>query len=79
MILPSKHLAPGRDLLTVGAALLQQIEEPLTVSELWARVQKEPALERLRLAFDWFILTLSFLYTVKAIDYDRGIIARANP
>ena len=79
MILPSKHLAPGRDLLTAGAALLEQIEEPLTVSELWARVQKDPRLERLRLAFDWFLLTLTFLYAVQAIDYDRGVIARASP
>lgn len=79
MILPSKHLPPGRDLLSTGAVLLEKLEEPLTVTELWERVQRDRGLLRLQLAFDWFILALCFLYSVRAIDYDRGIVGRVIP
>ena len=78
MILPSKHLAPGRDLLSAGAALLSKLEEPLTVTELWERVRSDPDLVRLQVAFDWFILSLCFLYSIKAIEYDRGVIGRQS-
>jgi hypothetical protein len=78
MILPSKHLAPGRDLVSAGAELLRKLEEPVAVTELWERVRGDPTLTRLHLAFDWFVLTLCFLYSVRAIHYDRGVVERAR-
>lgn len=78
MILPSKHLAPGRDLLSCGAELLRKIEGSVTVTELWERVLRDPMLTRLIVAFDWYILALCFLYSVRAIEYDRGTLERAN-
>jgi ABC-3C biological conflict system middle component len=78
MILPSKHLAPGRDLLSSGAELLRKIEGSVTVSELWERVLRDPAVARLIVGFDWFILTLCFLYSIRAIEYDRGTVERAT-
>jgi len=76
VILPTKYLPPDRALLTVGGDILSQLEEPLTVSELWERVRavrnrqdRVPAL-----SFDWFILALNLLYAVTAIAYKDGII-----
>lgn len=39
MILPGKHLASERALLTVGGRLLANLNEPRTVSALWDLVR----------------------------------------
>jgi len=76
MILPGKHLRQDRALLGVGAEILSQIEEGKTVSELWESVRKS----RLRssaasaLPYDWFVLSLSFLYAITAVDFEDGIV-----
>ena len=74
MILPAKHLDPDRSLLGIGADVLAQLDEPRTVSELWERVrQARPTLSS-PLSFDWFILTLSMLFAVSAVQLSNGII-----
>jgi hypothetical protein len=79
MITPSKHLPPGRDLLSVGAVLMAEIAEPTTVSELWERVQNNnKAMGRL-LSFEWFTLALCFLFAINALTLDRGVLTRATP
>jgi hypothetical protein len=70
MILPGKHIKPDRALLTIGSEILAVMGENSTVSELWERVR---ALRSKRenvspLPFDWFILSLSLLYAIGAID-----------
>ena len=40
MILPSKHLSQDRALLTVGAAILQNLSRPATVSALWEKMPR---------------------------------------
>jgi hypothetical protein len=78
MITPSKYLPPGRDLLSVGAKLLAAMPEPITVSELWERLQtRGEDTERLP-SFDWFILALCFLFSINAIALDKGVLTRAN-
>jgi hypothetical protein len=42
MILPSKHLPPSRALITIGADILSQLDEPRAISELWERVRAVP-------------------------------------
>ncbi|WP_109107844.1 ABC-three component system middle component 6 [Azospirillum sp. TSO35-2] len=80
MILPTKHLRPERALLTVGAELLSYLHEPMTVSRLWdelrnARAQSaDPA----PVNYDWFILALDLLFTVGAIEFDRGLIRKTS-
>lgn len=78
MILPTKYLAPDRSLVGVGADILSQLDSERTVSELWARVQKAREASDFPLSFDWFVLSLTFLFSVHAIEYDRGIIQRAG-
>jgi hypothetical protein len=74
MILPGKHLRGDRALLGVGGEVLAQLNEPKTVSELWERTRQGRASGSSPITFDWFILSLSFLYAIAAIDINDGII-----
>jgi len=77
VILPAKHLRHDRALLDVGADILAELGESRTVSELWERVRiargARPGLGSL--SFDWFVLSLSFLYAVSALDLAAGVIS----
>ena len=74
MILPGKHLKPGRSLLGIGSEILEILEHEQTVSELWQRVQAKRDGVKGSVSFDWFILSLSFLYAIGAVHFDRGIL-----
>jgi hypothetical protein len=80
MILPSKHLSQSRSLISIGAEILSQLEEPLTVSELWERVRKA-RLGTSRdspLSFDWFVLAVTFLHAIFAVEMSDGVIAKSQ-
>lgn len=80
MILPGKHLSPGRSLLGVGGEIIAQLDSPQEISDLWdrfraarvARERKDPV------SFDWFVAALTFLYTVGAIHTKSGQIVRGG-
>lgn len=74
MILPGKHLTYDRTLLGVGAEILTQLDEDRTVSELWTRVRLARGPAATPLSFDWFVLSLNFLYAIAAVDLVGGII-----
>ena len=78
MILPGKHLKPDRSLLGIGGEILEILEHEQTVSELWQRVQGQRTGVKSPLSFDWFILSLSFLYAIGAVHFDRGILTRTS-
>ena len=80
MILPTKRLGPERAILTVGAEVLRLLNEPKTVSRLWdelKRVMDERSSTR-KVNYDWFVLTLDFLYMLGAIEMDQGRIRRTK-
>ena len=76
MILPGKHLSPGRSLIGVGGEILAQLGQPREVSDLWdafraakaAREANEPV------TFDWFVTALTFLYMVNAVRLEDGVV-----
>jgi hypothetical protein len=74
MIFPTKHVPPGQSLLDAGAALLSALVVPCTVSELWERVRGEVSVKE----FDRFVLALDLLYTLDAIDYDKGVVLKST-
>jgi hypothetical protein len=74
VILPGKHLQQDRALLGVGAEILSHLDEERTVSELWERVRSTRSPKATPLSFDWFILALTFLYAIAAIDLADGVI-----
>lgn len=75
MILPGKHLKYDRALIGVGGEILSAIENEYTVSELWEHIQATRLPQSSPLSYDWFILSLSFLYAIGAIDYQQGLIS----
>ncbi|TXN72554.1 ABC-three component system middle component 6 [Methylobacterium sp. WL6] len=81
MILPGKHLRPDRALLSVGGDILSVLSAPAPVSEIWERVLAERATRENAspLPFDWFVLAMSLLYAIKAVDLVDGLVVRAGP
>lgn len=80
MILPGKHLGPDRALLSVGGDILSVLTEPAPVSEVWERVLAERSRRSgaSPLPFDWFVLAMSLLYAIKAVDLVDGCLVRAG-
>lgn len=77
MILPTKGIASDKALLSIGAFILRELDEPKTVSRLWAdlrRVEEGPP----DLTFDWFILALDLLYLMGTLDYFGGRVLRVG-
>ena len=74
MILPGKHLKPDRSLLGIGGEILEILDHEQTVSELWQCVQVRRDGVKSSVSFDWFILSLSFLYAIGAVHFDRGVL-----
>ncbi|MFI8947591.1 MULTISPECIES: ABC-three component system middle component 6 [Streptomyces] len=69
MILPTKGVSADRALLTVGAQIIRELDEPSTVSGLWhlVRVKRAQDENSTPLTFDWFVLALDLLFAVGAI------------
>lgn len=76
MILPTKHISTQRSLLGIGAEILEELEEPKTVSTLWNDIQNRRRESPNRLPFDWFVLALNFLYSLDTIELRRGRLSR---
>jgi hypothetical protein len=74
MILPGKHLRYDRAMLGVGAEILARLDQPRSVSELWEQVRVARGPSAAPLMFDWFVLSLSFLYTISAVEDFSGLI-----
>lgn len=78
MILPGKHLKPDRALLSVGGEILSLMGETSTVSALWNEIR---ALRSRRegaspVPFDWFLMALTLLYTINAIDIRGDLLIK---
>lgn len=78
MILPTKGIGPDKALLSIGAFILRDLNEPKTVSRLWAdlrRIEEGPP----KLTFDWFVLALDLLYLMGTLVYISGRVVRVGP
>jgi hypothetical protein len=76
MILPSKHLRENQALIGLGAVILRHLDDGRSVSELWERSRLDDITgprER-PMSFDWFVLSLTLLYAMDAIELERGIV-----
>jgi hypothetical protein len=79
MILPSKHLAQDRALLTVGGRILQSLQYPTTVSALWEELthgDKVKSYSTSALRYDGFVITLDLLFLIGAIEMEEGLLSR---
>jgi hypothetical protein len=78
MITPTKGVSAQRALLAVGAQVLQVLNQPMTVSQLWTRVQqwRREHSHTSPIPFWWFVLALDLLYAVGAVDLDHDLLTR---
>ncbi len=81
VILPTKHIAQDRALLTVGARILPELEQPLTVSSLWDRLARKSRAEKVpsALRYDSFVLALDLLFLLGTIQLRDGLLQRTAP
>jgi hypothetical protein len=79
MILPSKHLTEDRALLSVGGDILRFLDEPKTVSRVWDEYRRTGRTGKSStVTYDWFVLALDLLFTLNAIDFERGKLKKAE-
>ncbi len=81
MLLPTKGISHERALLTLGAEVLDMLQSPTSISGLWTRFSSSRAAlaESEKITFDWFSLTLTSLYCMRAIDFTPdGHLRRTN-
>lgn len=70
MLLPTKGVSSDRALMTIGAEILDELRDPLSVSALWERftVRERSSSRGNRITFDWFTLALAALYAMNLVD-----------
>ncbi len=72
MILPKKHVRVKASLLGLGAAIIEELERPMTVNHLWNQYHQRHS----SVPFVRFALVLSFLFTLGVIEEDQGLLQR---
>lgn len=80
MILPTKHVRPDRSLIGVGGEVLKFLDEPTTVSNLWdeIRARRSAQSSNAPISYNWFVLSLDFLFAIGAIEVRRGLLQRVQ-
>jgi hypothetical protein len=80
LILPTKRLPEDRALLAIGADVLLLLYRPQTVSKLWEdlKSRRQNRIASSPLPFDWFVLSLSFLFAIGAVELQDGRLRRVS-
>lgn len=80
MVLPSKHVNFSESLLGFGSYILQGLNRPTSVDDLWKMYKKDysKGLYFAKQSFDNLVLTLIFLYSINAIKEEKGLIIKCN-
>lgn len=73
MIFPTKHMPIKRSIFVLGAKIIEQIVKRKTVSQLWETMNSKGGEN---FSYDWFIMSLVWLYIIDAIEYEDGHIQK---
>jgi hypothetical protein len=73
MILPTKHLSLDKSAIGSAAILLRNLNSGSTVSQLWEGVS-----DRGIATFDQFVMGLTLLYMLGAVDHRNGRLVRRD-
>ena len=71
--MPTKGLSPDRCLLGVGTDVLELLQTPSSVSNLWSRYTRQRSRREYNttISFDWFVLALDLLFAIGAVALDE--------
>lgn len=80
MILPNKHLSPDRAIITVASEILTLINNRSTVSSVWNefRERQKKSMRQGEIPYDWYVLSLDFLYLIGSIEECNGRLSRVD-
>lgn len=80
MIQPTKGISVDRALLTVGAQVLQQLDEPATVTAVWHSFKewRRKAGYQANVPYSWFILALDVLHALDVLRYEDGLLVKRS-
>jgi len=80
MILPTKHLPPDRAIISVASEVYNLIGKRSSVSSIWNDLQDKhnSLMQQGKISYDWFILSLDFLYIIGAIEENSGRIMKVG-
>ncbi|WP_444922366.1 ABC-three component system middle component 6 [Microbulbifer sp. CnH-101-G] len=80
MILPTKHLSPDRAIITIASEVFELINNRSTVSSVWNEFQEKQrgCMRQGEIPYDWFVLSLDFLYLIGSIEEDSGRLSRVT-
>ena len=76
MITPTKGIGPEKALLTVGAQIIQQLDQPITVSQTWRKIcdwRRENG-QGAPISFEWFVLALDVLNALGIVELERDLL-----
>ena len=66
--------------MAIGADVLLLLYRPQTVSKLWEdlKSRRQNRIASSPLPFDWFVLSLSFLFAIGAVELQDGRLRRVS-
>jgi hypothetical protein len=80
MILPSKKIRPENSLIYIGGKILDLLDEPKTVSQLWEEFKikrmSDFNLKAPEITYDWFVLALDLLFVLGTFELLQGKLHR---
>ena len=71
MILPKKHIKLSESLFALGALILEQIDVPKTVDEIWDSISQKQDIISAANSFDNLLLTLDYLFSLGIITLNQ--------
>lgn len=71
MILPKKHIKLSESLFALGALVLEQIDNPKTIDEIWDNISQKQDIISAANNFDNLILTLDYLFSLGIITLNQ--------
>lgn len=71
MILPKKHIKLSESFFALGALVLEQIENPKTIDEIWGNINYKRKIISAASSFDNLLLTLDYLFSIGVIKLNK--------
>jgi hypothetical protein len=80
MIVPTKHINFSQSLLGFGSYILKKIEVSKSIDDIWKEYQYDYKnnIYLTKHTFDKLLLTITFLYSIGAIEEKEGGIYKCN-